>query len=42
MNAIIIIVTLIYSVLFYFTELESESFLRDVDRAMRDLRDFNE
>jgi hypothetical protein len=31
----IIIITLIYSVLFYLTELESESFLRDVDREMR-------
>jgi len=31
----IIIITLIYSVLFYLTEIESESFLRDVDREMR-------
>ena len=41
MNAVIIIVTLIFSVLFYLTELESESFLREVDHAMRDLRDSN-
>jgi len=32
----IVIITLIYSVLFYLSELESESFLRDVDREMRD------
>jgi len=31
----IVVITLIYSVLFYLTELESESFLRDVDREMR-------
>ncbi len=31
----VIIITLIYSVLFYLSELESESFLRDVDREMR-------
>jgi len=41
MNAVIIIVTLTFSVLYYLTELESESFLRDVDRAIRDLRDSN-
>jgi len=28
-------ITLIYSVLFYLSEIESESFLRDVDREMR-------
>jgi hypothetical protein len=31
----IVVITLIYSVLFYFSELESESFLRDVDREIR-------
>jgi hypothetical protein len=31
----VIIITLIYSVLFYLSEIESESFLRDVDREMR-------
>jgi hypothetical protein len=31
----IVVITLIYSVLFYLSELESESFLRDVDREMR-------
>jgi hypothetical protein len=41
MNAVIIIVTLTFSVLYYLTELESESFLRDVDRAMRAMRDSN-
>jgi len=37
MNVImnVIIITLIYSVLFYLSEIESESFLRDVDREMR-------
>jgi hypothetical protein len=41
MNAVIIIVSLTFSVLYYLSELESESFLRDVESAKRDLRDSN-
>jgi hypothetical protein len=36
MNAVIIIVTLTFSVLYYLSELESESFLRDVESVKRD------
>ncbi len=41
MNAVIIVVTLTFSVLYYLSEIESESFLRDVESAKRDLRDSN-
>jgi len=38
---VILIATLVYSVVFFLSDIESEAFRRDVDRAMRDLRDSN-